>query len=230
MHAFQVTFALFLFRVIISAIFFIARHEHVTSSFFMHKWNLLRAIIGVLGNVMIFYGFAVIPLSQATALSLTTPIFTTVFSVLMLGDKTNKHLIAAMVIGFAGMLIVVRPWYEFEFHHGAVVTIFAAMCWSLEDVIMRISAVEFHPISQLFYLSIYQTIFSLILAVVFWAPVDFSNNIISITSYSAVGGLCGALGIIVAFIAFNKSGSVSLLSPFYFCALIFSAYHRLFIF
>ncbi len=56
-----------------------------------------------------FYGVALIPLNESTALSFAAPLFATIGAALFLGETVRARRWAAMLIGFVGVLIVLRP-------------------------------------------------------------------------------------------------------------------------
>ncbi len=73
------------------------------------KYHALRAIITVLSMVFYIYSFAHLPLADAYALTYVSPFFMALFSSPLLGEKVTPHAWIAIVIGFCGVLIIVRP-------------------------------------------------------------------------------------------------------------------------
>lgn len=71
--------------------------------------NLRRATSGFIATTGTFYAVAHAPLATALSINYTAPLFATVGAVLFLGEKIHARRVAALVAGFAGMLIVVRP-------------------------------------------------------------------------------------------------------------------------
>lgn len=56
-----------------------------------------------------FYAFSVLPLAQVYALLFLTPIVVTILSVPILGERVGLHRIAAIIVGFIGVIIVLQP-------------------------------------------------------------------------------------------------------------------------
>lgn len=56
-----------------------------------------------------FYSISLIPLSQAVLLSYTTPLFAPLVALFWLGERFGLRLISAMVLGFAGVVIILHP-------------------------------------------------------------------------------------------------------------------------
>ena len=71
--------------------------------------HLLRGLLVVIANMAFFTALAVIPLADATALFFAAPLFITALSIPLLGEKVGVRRIAAVVLGFGGVLIMLRP-------------------------------------------------------------------------------------------------------------------------
>ena len=71
--------------------------------------HMLRAAIGMTGMVCGFTAVQYLPLTEATALQFTSPLFMTALSALMLSEKVGRHRWAAVIVGFVGVLIMARP-------------------------------------------------------------------------------------------------------------------------
>lgn len=71
-----------------------------------HVW---RTVIGVGGMTLNFLTFTLLPLAEGTVLLFTTPIFATILSGLLLGERVGAHRWAAVLLGFVGVAIVVDP-------------------------------------------------------------------------------------------------------------------------
>jgi drug/metabolite transporter (DMT)-like permease len=68
-----------------------------------------RAAMGLGGMAMNFGGMILLPMAEATTISLSVPIFATIFAALLLGEPTGRARWSAVVLGFVGVLIVVQP-------------------------------------------------------------------------------------------------------------------------
>lgn len=71
--------------------------------------HLVRATVGLSGMVCGFSAVQYLPLTEATALQFTSPLFMTALSALLLSEKVGRHRWAAVVVGFVGVLIMARP-------------------------------------------------------------------------------------------------------------------------
>jgi len=73
------------------------------------KLHLLRSVLGVAAMGFAFYAFSLMPLAEAVSILHTAPLFMTALSVILLREKVGLRRWSAIILGFIGMLIVVRP-------------------------------------------------------------------------------------------------------------------------
>lgn len=71
--------------------------------------HLLRSLIGVTAMGCFFYAFSQLPLTEVTAISFSASLIMTALSVPLLGEKVGGRRWAAIAIGFAGVLLILRP-------------------------------------------------------------------------------------------------------------------------
>lgn len=74
--------------------------------------HLARGLASTIAMAGIYYSISAIPLAQVVALSYAAPLFAALGAVVVLGEKLRARRITAILIGFAGMLIVLRPGIE----------------------------------------------------------------------------------------------------------------------
>ncbi len=73
------------------------------------KLHVIRMLTGMLGMVGAFYGYAVLPLATVTALGFTMPLFLTLLSIPLLGERVGPRRGAAVLVGFGGVLLMAVP-------------------------------------------------------------------------------------------------------------------------
>lgn len=71
--------------------------------------HLIRNVSHFAGQNLWFYALGMISLAQLFALEFTSPIWIMILAVLLLGERLTKPRLAALVLGFAGALLVARP-------------------------------------------------------------------------------------------------------------------------
>jgi drug/metabolite transporter (DMT)-like permease len=69
----------------------------------------VRAVLNYIGMVMLMWGLGNLALQDVTALMYTGPLFTVLFVVLFLHEKVGPRRVAALIVGFSGALIIIRP-------------------------------------------------------------------------------------------------------------------------
>ncbi|MEL7125926.1 MAG: DMT family transporter [Pseudomonadota bacterium] len=72
--------------------------------------HAMRGLLIVTANMTYFVALAVLPLADATALFFVAPLFITLLSIPILGEKVGPLRIGAVVVGFIGVLVMQRPW------------------------------------------------------------------------------------------------------------------------
>ena len=76
------------------------------------KLHAMRGFVHGIGVMLWFYAMARIPIAEVTAIGFISPIFVTVGAALFLGEALHKRRIAAVLIGFLGSMIILRPGFE----------------------------------------------------------------------------------------------------------------------
>lgn len=72
--------------------------------------HLLRGLLIVISNMSFFLALSVLPLAEATALFFAAPLFITLLSIPVLGEKVGPLRLGAVIVGFIGVVIMMRPW------------------------------------------------------------------------------------------------------------------------
>jgi len=73
--------------------------------------HLLRAAIGMVAMTCWFYSIALLPLAEAVSLNFTVPLFATIGAALVLGEVVRARRWTATLLGFLGVLIILRPGF-----------------------------------------------------------------------------------------------------------------------
>ncbi len=105
----QITWARYFFTVIITLpiMFFFFNKQLVLSD--KPKLQILRGLILLFANICFFYSISVIELAKALTLAFIAPLIVTAFSPLLLREKVGFKRWIAVLIGFIGSLVVIRP-------------------------------------------------------------------------------------------------------------------------
>jgi S-adenosylmethionine uptake transporter len=117
------------------------------------RWLLhgSRAVLTYAGMVCLFYGIANMPRADATALLFTAPLFTVVIAGWTLGDPIGARRSLAIMAGFAGALIVIRPGVV-EISWPMLAVMFTALAYGTGSAATRALALTEDPNAVVFYM------------------------------------------------------------------------------
>lgn len=102
------------------------------------SWTIIRTACTVVVGMAAFYAFTHLPLAECYSIIFMTPIFITVLSIPLLGEKVGLHRWMAILVGLAGVLVVLEPWSSTaELSLGHLGALAAAAFSSLAAVIVR---------------------------------------------------------------------------------------------
>ena len=93
------------------------------------KVQFLRITTNSVAMLCFFYGISTTPLAQLTTLGFTVPIFATILAVIFMKEKIRLRRTTALIVGFIGTIIVMRPDISVEL--GALLIIFSSFLWSI---------------------------------------------------------------------------------------------------
>ena len=101
--------------------------------------HLVRGLLVVMANMTFYAAVAVLPLAQATALFFVAPLFITLLSIPILGEKVGPLRLGAVVVGFAGVVLMQEPWTaQAEVARGVLaLPVIAAALYALMQVLTR---------------------------------------------------------------------------------------------
>jgi drug/metabolite transporter (DMT)-like permease len=107
----QITWARYFFTVAFTfpIMFFFYRNQLKWSD--KPKLQIIRGLILLIANICFFYSISVISLAKALTLAFVAPLIVTAFSPMFLGEKVGFRRWSAVVIGFIGSLVVIRPGF-----------------------------------------------------------------------------------------------------------------------
>jgi drug/metabolite transporter (DMT)-like permease len=152
--------------------------------------HLARATSGFIATIGTFYAVANAPLADALAINYTAPLFGTLGAVLVLGERIRARRIAALAVGFVGMLLVLRPG-AVPITPGIIAAIISAITTGYSIVAMRSLVGVDDPRAVAAWTFILTTVPSLIVALFVWQmpPVTVWPLLVGIGAAAAIGQL-----------------------------------------
>jgi drug/metabolite transporter (DMT)-like permease len=98
-----------------------------------------RALLIIIENGVFVLGFTLMPLADMHAIAAASPLIVVALSVPLLGEKVGPRRWLAVVAGFLGVLLIVRPGFQtLDWRFGVALT--GAMMWGLYQILVRMCA------------------------------------------------------------------------------------------
>jgi len=131
------------------------------------KIFVIRGLMHGVAVVLWFYAMARIPIAEVTALGYTAPIFVTIGAAFYFGEKLHFRRVAAVLVGFAGTMIILRPGFQ-EISIGQVAQLVAAPLFAASFLFAKRLTDEEDPTVIVLMLSVICTLVLLPGAIVNW--------------------------------------------------------------
>lgn len=180
------------------------------------RLHILRGIISGIGTLMWSSALAVLPVGEAVALNFTAPLFATMMAPFVLHEVVRARRWIACVLGFVGVLIMLRPGLE-VISVGALLSIGSAATIACNMLIIRIISQEDNARTVVFTFSIFTSIVTLLPALFVWETPSWEMLIALV--------LCGLLATF-AHLLLTRAMSIaemSAIAPLDFVRLLFAA-------
>ena len=183
-------FIICFYRCLLGLIFvlpFVAKNKFKDLKSNNIKLQFNRSMINIISMICWFSAIGMMQLEKATALGFTTPLFTTVLAVFVLGEIIRVHRTAALLLGFIGILVIIRPGY-IPFEYGTLLMLIASLSFSFVLIfVKRLSAIDTN-LTIIFYHLLFMTPVFFIISLFFWEPITFNQLLIF-----AIMGIAGLL-------------------------------------
>ncbi len=150
----------------------------------LHIW---RAALGLAAMTCWFYSLSLLPLAEAVALNFTVPLFATVGAALVLGEIVRARRWSATIVGFLGVLIIVRPGFA-EVTWPMALPILAAAVMAAATLVVKSLSETDSPAAIVLYMNLILTPLSLIPALFVWVWPSWS----ALGLLALLGGLAAA--------------------------------------
>ncbi len=179
--------------------------------------QLARGLLVALATICLFTAVTFVPLADAYTLSFTAPFIVTILSVPFLGETVGWRRWSAILVGFLGVLVVIRPGFG-SFHWALLLPLVTATCFAIYQILTRkLSGLPGErPIAMLFYMALAGTAALSVVVPFFWAPVGAWAWLGMITM-----GVIAAVGHLLLIRALSMVSAV-VLSPFIYTQLIWA--------
>ena len=201
---------------IIKTNFSVFKTTHIKKHFF-------RSLLNLPAMLLYFSTLAMLPIEKVTAISFVVPLIVTVLAVFFLGEKIYIYRTLALILGFGGMLVILRPGV-IDISIGVYMALFSSFLWSIVIIITKKISKDDSSITILAYQSVFMSIFSFIVVLFFWETPSIKTLI-----YLILAAISGT----VLHLALNHSYKlvdVSMTQPYSFLSLVFASMIGFFVF
>ena len=187
------------------------------------KIHILRSALNLPAMLLGFAALAILPLEKITAIHFVVPLMVTILAVIFLKEKIYLYRSLALIIGFLGVLIILRPGIV-DISIGIYMALTSSLIWSVVIVLTKKVSKDDSAITILSHQYLYMSLFSLPLVIYFWDQPNFKTIIFI---------LCAAMSGTILHIALNhayKLVDVSMTQPYSFLGLVVSSIIGYFVF
>lgn len=178
---------------------------------------LFRSAAGTLAMILAFYAFQKMPLADANALSFTRTLWLVPLAAFVVREKVGPLRVAAAVVGFGGVLLMLRPGADFQFTLPALAILASSFLFALTITGMKVMTRDHSPTVLLVWAMTLGLVFSLPGAILTWRwpePADLALLI----AMGVIGTATQA-----CYIKGMQVGEAAAMAPIDYTRLVFSA-------
>ena len=180
------------------------------------KLQAARALCLVVATICAFFALKYLRLTEVTSITFASPLVVALLARPILGERIGAHRLAAVLVGFAGVLVVTRPGLG-GMHAAALLAVGAACANALYSLATRLVAANDSSDTTLFYTGLVGSLVFLPITPFVWAwP---ASNLVWLLL--AALGTFGALGHWLLILA-HRRAPASVLAPFFYAQLLWA--------
>lgn len=220
LHPFEIAF----FRNLLGLLFLVPllarRRAHLRTR--QLGRHLARALLQLVSMLAFFTALSLAPLARVSAMSFTAPLFATIGAVVFLRERIHIRRVLALVVGFAGAMVVMRPTLHVEL--GLLLVLFSSLIWSIALLVIKTLSRDDSSLTIALYMGLFLAPLSAVPAAFVWtwpAPGDYL--------WLALIGSAGTLYHLLTAQAFREADA-SMVLPADFTRLVWASLLGLFFF
>lgn len=176
--------------------------------------HIVRSLLMFVSTVCFFTALRWIDVPTASAINFTGPLIVTALAAPMLGEAVGPRRWAAVAVGFAGAMIIIRPGGA-DTHWAMLLVLVTALTYALYQIVTRKTSAADTPETSITYIAVVGAVLSSLVVPFDWVTPRTAADIGLFCLLGLIGGV-GHYFIIKAF----QLGEASLLSPFAYGQLI----------
>ena len=204
---FQITWARYFFTVFFTLPFmvFFFRKNLTWSS--QPKLQIFRGLTLFFANILFFYSISIISMAKALTLAFIAPLITTALSPIFLFEKVGIRRWSAVIVGFIGSLVVIRPGF-IDFNLASIAALGTGLFYGIYLAITRKLHTSDSPLLTLLFTGVVGLIIATFFVPIVWIPPTFNE-----WSLLALMGIFACLGHLFLILSL-KYADASKLAPF----------------
>lgn len=177
--------------------------------------HVARGVMQMGAAVIFVIALQYLPLEKASAIGFMAPLYVTALSVPFLGETVGIRRWLAVVGGFAGVIIIIRPGTDL-FEPAALLPLASSLCWAVALIITRLMRDTERPVTVMAWSTLVATAAIAPLGLADWRPTHAGD-----WPFLIAIGLCHLAGHFLAIRAF-MIGSAAMLAPFNYSTLVWA--------
>ena len=196
--------------------------------------TVIRTIVFFFGFSLYYFSLSKLSLPIAVTLFFVSPFFTSIFSMIIIGEKVGIRRWLAIIIGFLGVYLVMNPDFK-NFNIYSLFPVICAICYSFTIIVHKKTSDKDNVFSQIIHIYISALIFSFIIKLFI---LNFNFDTLTINEYHSLLiewkiknissffmlmgiGFTGVIGFFCLFTAYN-TGSPSVIAPFEYILIVWA--------
>jgi drug/metabolite transporter (DMT)-like permease len=177
--------------------------------------QMLRGLLLVMSTTFFYFALRHLPLAEAAAISFVGPALTTLLAGWMLGDRATARQWIAVLLGFIGVLIIIRPGGAL-FTPAAIFPLCTALTFSIYQIVTRKLSGRENPYTTLFYTALVGSVLTSVALPFGWQEPTLSQGLFMVGI-----GVLGGYGHFLLIRAMDHA-SPTTLAPFIYSQLVWS--------
>jgi drug/metabolite transporter (DMT)-like permease len=177
--------------------------------------QILRSFLGLSAAITFWWALKYLSLADCVAIAYVSPLLVTALSVPLLGEKVGAHRWGAVIVGFIGMMVIIRPGIGIA-NWTVILPLIAALFWSNYQITTRMLSHTDSSLTTLFYTAAGGLFFTSLVVWPVWVTPTFKQWLIL-----ACMGFLATLGHYFLIKAFEIAPA-SMLAPFSYTSILWS--------
>lgn len=129
--------------------------------------QIVRNVLHVSAQYCVFFAVLIVPLAEVTAIEFTVPLITCLFAAPLLKEKIGRTRWIGMIVGFVGILFVVRPVFQ-DVPPAILIAIFGAVLFSLNTILVKVLSQVEEAGTMVFVMNVIQTLLLIVPTYLVW--------------------------------------------------------------